>query len=236
MPTITRKRKPRPPQDGYTVAPTLFSGEQLTELASLLNVKASAMCPLCQAGAVIWEWRYASLPTPKEIRDTLAECGQALAKAVEAVRGLNRTDRLAVLKEYGYLDGNDYDELDPEDAFEQASQRNNDARRRYQADLKAAANLAQTLTVAASRIEIKAGQPEKVNVRVEAEKIIEAYEKITGADFVNSQRRGQNGVARQFVIKSLRMLDHKQAEAAGAIKIWCDRHSETEKELPRNDG
>ena len=78
----------------------------------------------------------------------MTKCGKALAEAVEAVRSLDPTVRLAVLKEYGHLSGDDYDDLDPEEAIKRASQRNNDALRRYRADLKAAENLAQAITVA----------------------------------------------------------------------------------------
>jgi hypothetical protein len=256
-PEDMRAKAERATADGYLTEPVGLSDEQLLELATLLGIEVSAMEPLVQAGTAIWQWGYANPVSLKKResakKDALARCGQDLATAVEAVRGLDWPARLAVLKEYGYRNGDDYDELNLEEVFEndhdepdlekvfeealeRASHRNNDALRQLQADLRAAANLAQALTVAARRIEVKAGQPEKVDVRVAAEKIIEAYEEIAGTHFVNSQSVRRKGNPRRFVMRALDMLDYGQAEASVAIKRWCDRRPKTEKELPRDCG
>jgi hypothetical protein len=210
---------------GNDFASTLFSDAQLAELASLLNVDKSAMCPLCRAGAAISIWRSTSPAlSVKGTKDALVKYSKDLTSAVEAVRALDWPARFRVLREYGHSGGGDYEALDFAGASKEAGQRNNAASRRYQADLKAAANLAQALTVAARRIRVNPGQPEKIDARVEAEKIIEACEKITGAEFANSRRGGPKGAARRFVLRALDMLGHAQAEADGAIRVWVKRN------------
>jgi hypothetical protein len=75
---------------GNDFAPTLFSDAQLAELAFLLNVDKSAMCPLCRAGAAISIWRSTSPAlSMRGTKDALVKNSKDLTSAVEAVRALD---------------------------------------------------------------------------------------------------------------------------------------------------